>query len=39
MKNQISSKHPKKPDRERLHDDDGVVQVLVDGCLALLIVT
>ena len=31
--------NPKKPDRERFHDDYGVVQVLVDGCLALLIVT
>jgi hypothetical protein len=37
MKNQISSKNPKKPDRERYHDD-GVVQVLVVGCLASLIV-
>ena len=39
MKNQIFPKNPKTPDRERFHDDDSVVQVLVDGYLASLIVT
>jgi hypothetical protein len=37
MKNQISSKNRKKSDRERFHEDVGVVQLLVDVCLALLI--